>query len=212
VIGNTASPEAPPSNHASQLEQKPVRVKLSKADRRDIESVARLFLTSAVSRRRPERAWTLVSTQLRLGQTLDDWKSGLLPVEPYPVDAARWNLAYADRNEVGLDVWVASRQKAYPPEVFRLTFVRPSGEKTQHAWVVDSWTPVSLPGTLVAGSSPNTVPASAGSPRVSASASGLWILAPFVVLLLALLSLLAMHIRTRVVERRVTATLRGRTP
>jgi len=211
AIGNTAPPELPPSGHPVMLENRPQPATLSAADRREITAVARLFLRTAVSRHHPEKSWPISSPALRSGQTLADWKSGVLAVEPYPVAAAKWNLAYSDRNEVGLDVWVASDNLgAYPPEVFRLTFVANDNAKHRRSWLVDSWTPTSMPGTVAAGMSPDGPSASADSPRASAKSSLLWVAAPFGALIAVLVAALGLSLRIRLRERRITAPFRGR--
>jgi hypothetical protein len=210
LIGNTAAPEAPPSNHPVQLLRPPQRRPLTAPERREITSVARLFLRTAVSRHHPEQAWAVSSPALRAGQTLAQWRSGTLAVEPFPVTAAKWNLAYSDRNEVGLDVWVASDNLgAYPPQVFRLTFVRQIAHG-QSKWLVDSWAPITMPGAVVTAMSPDAPLASANSPRASAKTSLIWVFVPFAVLIAGLIGVAGISLRTRVRERRITAAFRGR--
>jgi len=211
VIGNTAPAGPPPSNHPLTLQQPPQRRPLSPSERREITSVARLFLNTAVSRHHPERAWAVSSAALRAGQTLGDWRNGTMAVEPYPVTAAKWNLAYSDRDEVGLDVWVASDNLgAYPPQVFRMTFVRQSGTQGRRAWLVDSWAPITMPGAISTAMSPNAPLASANTPRASAKASLAWVALPFGVLIAGLIGAAGLSLRRRARERRVTAAFRGR--
>lgn len=210
-IGNTAPPQPPPSNHPVSLEVRPARVLLSAQEWRAIVSDARLFLRTAVSRHHPEQAWSISTRSLRSGQTLDQWKDGVLAVEPYPVRFARWNLAYSDANEVGLDVWVDSGDVHYPPLVFRLTFARAADRQGGHRWLVDSWAPVTMSAPIATALSPA---ASAGvradGPRASARSSPIWIVAPFAVLGAALLVPLIITLRTRLSERRAIAALHQR--
>lgn len=186
LAGNTA--DAPPPLRAPgpvQVAEEPAPIALSRTERREILATARLFVASAVRRERPERAWPLASRALRSGEKLAAWKAGTMPVEPYPVRDARSSFAYAVRGEVGLDVWVDARDAELSALVYRLTLVR-----ERSSWLVDSWTP--LPSANVFNATPYRSD-SAGplggaiAERVSAKSSALWVLAPFVVLLLALL-------------------------
>ena len=185
LLGHTADPPLHRSTGPAQLEQRPSPAKLSTGDRREILATAHLFVATAVRRERPVRAWAIASSTLRAGQKLAAWKAGSMPVVPYPVRDARTSFAYAHRGEVGLDVWVDSRDPELSALVFRLTLVPERG-----SWLVDSWTP--LPSADVFSVTPyrtaSASPSGEGFERASSKSSPLWIAAPFVVLLLALLA------------------------
>ena len=205
VVGNTAAPPLPLTNRPVIVEKKRKPVRLSAADRKEILAVGRQFVLTAVRRDHPERAWPLASAALRSGTTLADWKAGTLPLAPFPVRSARWALAYSVVGEVGLDVFVESTDPEIRPLVHRLTVARstrPSGP----AWLVDGWTPESsAPGGFVDSPSLSAVGGADGAQEVSSTPrpSKLWILAPFAVLLAALLLPLAILARSRRAERRV---------
>ena len=211
AIGNTAAPPLPRSNHKDSLQTVRPRVPLTAADRREIRDVARRFVVSAVERIHPERAWPIASESLRAGQTLQQWRAGSLPVEPYPVRVARWRFAYTVRGEVGLDVWVDATDPKLSPLVYRLTLVR--GRRASRAvWLANSWTPVPLGGSFV--SSPRRSDGGQGQDgvfsRASATSSRLWVLVPFGALLLAILIPLTAIASTRHRERRSRNAFRRR--
>jgi hypothetical protein len=200
IIGNTAEPPFPLTNRPAIVEKKRKPVRLSAADRRVILAVSKLFIRTAVRRDHPERAWPLASAALRAGTTLANWKAGTLPFAPFPVRGARWKLAYSVRGEVGLDVLVDSTDPEIKPLVNRLTLV-PSTRSSGPAWLVDGWTPMSsAPGGFV--DSP-PLGSTAAPARSTPAPSKFWVLAPFVVLLAALLLPLAILANSRRAERRV---------
>ncbi len=57
---------------------------LTPAERR----LASEFLDTAVARKRLGRAWEIVAPELKQGTSLDEWKTGSIPVVPYPVAKA----------------------------------------------------------------------------------------------------------------------------
>ena len=202
IIGNTAEPPFPLSDRPPIVEHKRKPARLSAADRKSILAVGRLFVLTAVRRDHPERAWPLASPALRKGTTLADWKAGTLPFAPYPVRSARWALAYSVVGEVGLDVLVESSDPQIRPLVHRLTLVRtsrPSGPP----WLVDGWTPMSsAPGGFVESPWPSST-AGADTARSTPPPSRYWVLAPFAVLVAALLIPLVLVASSRRAERRI---------
>jgi hypothetical protein len=122
--GSSSAPA--PAHRASQLVA---------AERR----VAYEFLDTAVARKHLDRAWAIVAPELKQSMTLDEWKTGTIPVVPYPVAQAR----------------VILRVASSFTDVARLqvTFVPRSGTKAQAAtftlglrnvdgrWLVSAWQP-----------------------------------------------------------------------
>jgi hypothetical protein len=170
-------------------------VSLSEKERRAVLDTAAHFVRTAVRREHTAESFDLVSDQLRSGFTRREWAKGNIPVQPYPVDAARWKMDYTYEEEIGLSVYVIPRRgEQLSPMVFMLSLTRaPSGE-----WVVDSWVPRP-------GSTGNSPPAgqswsSAAAPSSAASTtapsgriSGIWLTVP-VLLLLSGLGFGAFHI------------------
>jgi hypothetical protein len=161
-------------------------VALTEKERRQALDTAARFVQTAVRREHTVDSFELVSEQLRSGYSRGEWARGNIPVQPYPVDAARWKLDYSYEEEIGLSVYVIPRRgEQLRPMVFLLSLTRaPSGE-----WVVDSWVP--RPGSN--GSSPPTgqswssaaAPGSAGSAATAPSGrmSGIWLAVPVALLL-----------------------------
>src|SRR4051812_7904660 len=50
--------------------------------------IAREFIETAVARKNLARAWEIVAPELKQDLTLEEWKTGTIPVVPYPVDQA----------------------------------------------------------------------------------------------------------------------------
>jgi hypothetical protein len=152
--------------------------------------VARQFIATAVARRHVEQSWSLVTPSLRDGYTRAEWARGEIPIVPYPVDSARWQLDYTYSDSMGFKVALfPTRGADVRPTVFNLDLkaVR-SGDGRR--WLVEGFTPgiVRAP----AGSSGNDrlVPnlgesagRSAGDARLGAG----WLAVPFAVLGLAVL-------------------------
>lgn len=73
---------APPGQYKS--EQAEASRQLSATERRQLLSSVLLFVTAAVERSHPERAWPVVDPVLREGLTKKQWRSGNIPVVPFP--------------------------------------------------------------------------------------------------------------------------------
>jgi hypothetical protein len=163
-------------------------VALSDKERQQVLATAAHFVRTAVRREHTAESFDLASEQLRTGYTRREWAAGNIPVQPYPVDAARWKMDYSYDDEVGLSVYVIpERGQKLSPMVFLLSLKRASSGE----WRVDSWVPRPGEGGGPPGSQPvtpaagqtaalgtSTVP-SAPSGRVS----GLWLAVPFVLVL-----------------------------
>jgi hypothetical protein len=165
-------------------------VALSVDERRQVLDTAARFVRTAVRRERTVESFDLVSAELRSGYTRRQWANGDIPVQPYPVDAARWKMDYTYGDEVGLSVYVIpDRGEELSPMVFLLSLTRaPSG-----AWLVDSWVP--RPGASPSSSAATQSWSSAAGPAAavgtnsappparSGRMSGVWLAVPFALLL-----------------------------
>ena len=104
--------------------------------------VAYEFLDTAVARKQLERAWSIVTPELKQGMSLDEWKTGTIPVVPYPVAEAKVVLRVVD--------------SFTDTARLRVTFLPRPGAKAQSAsfsldlrnaggrWLVSSWQPSSV--------------------------------------------------------------------
>lgn len=137
----------------------PKSVRLSKREHAAAISAAARFVDTAVQRVGLDEAWELAGPQLRQGMTREEWRTGNIPVVPYPVDAARWRLEYSYVGEVGLQVYVLpKRGQTLRPMVFTMS-LKAVGSGDDRRWLVDSWAPVgggigASPPARPAGSSP----------------------------------------------------------
>ena len=108
-------------------------VALSVDERRQVLDTAARFVRTAVRRERTVESFELVSA--RIAQRVHAPRVGErdIPVQPYPVDAARWKMDYTYGDEVGLSVYVIRGPgEALSPMVFLISLTRaPSG-----AWLV----------------------------------------------------------------------------
>jgi hypothetical protein len=163
-------------------------VALSDKERQQVLATAAHFVRTAVRREHTAESFDLVSAQLRTGYTRREWAAGNIPVQPYPVDAARWKMDYSYADEVGLSVYVIpERGQQLRPMVFLLSLTKnPAGE-----WRVDSWVPRPgssdpPPGTQATSSAiggTSAVGSSAVTSAPSGRISGVWLAVPFVLLL-----------------------------
>jgi hypothetical protein len=121
----------------------PVRrrsVRLAPADRRAIAALLTRFVPSAIERRHPEAAWSLVTPGLRRGQRRVDWAGGNLPVFPYQTRAKRydggWRMHWVRPNEVSFDLLLPPARGASYAVTYTLV-VRRFGPR----WLIDSAVP-----------------------------------------------------------------------
>lgn len=58
---------------------------IPKGELKAIRALLQTFVPEAIGRVHPGRAWTLATPSMRVGSTRAQWRSGSLPVFPYPV-------------------------------------------------------------------------------------------------------------------------------
>ncbi len=105
-------------------------------------AVARAFVATAVAREDLARAWTLAAPELKRGLTLAQWKTGSIPVQPYPVAkaAARYTVQASQPGVASLRVsFLPPPASSTPAGDFTITLQRLRGR-----WLVSSWTPQSV--------------------------------------------------------------------
>ena len=105
---------------------------------RDAQLVAFRFIRDAVQRHAPGRSYDSVAPELRRGYSLQEWRTGRIPIVPYPAKTARVSLfrakySYANRALIG--VRLDSRKLG--AESFELGLVRRGNR-----WLVNLWQPV----------------------------------------------------------------------
>ena len=124
----------------------PKRTPFTADVRRDVLRTAARFLETAVVREHVEDSWELTAPSLKAGYTRETWATQDIPVAPYPVDAARWDVDYSWEGVVGLKVALYPKQgEEIPAAVFDMQ-LRAFGKGDDRRWLVDSWTPTSYTG------------------------------------------------------------------
>jgi hypothetical protein len=207
---NTADTTELRSGGRARVYVAPKKTKLTKAERAEIVGVAQLFVDAAVARDHPERAYDIVGPAIRSGLTRADWKSGNIPVVPFPADAARWSVEYSNDESVGLRViLLATKAGTIDGAEFALRVVGVGAGDTRR-WVIDGWTPRGGGSTRSSSGSdsPAGAFAAAGFERASTRASTWWLLVPFVLLCSGLLVPIVLWARERRSVRRVRRAMR----
>jgi hypothetical protein len=183
----------------------PKTAKLTADDRAEIVSVARRFMTTAVKRDDPGKAFELAGPSLRTGTTKAHWETGEIPVVPYPVDDARWRFDYTYVDEVGLEVYAWPEPDAgLRPMLFMVSMVAVGKGERRH-WVVDAFVPRGgRPDVLMQRETGGSPFAAAGPPeRAASKTSAAWLLILPGVLVAVLVGLpVALIAKNRRIERR----------
>jgi hypothetical protein len=201
--GKTVEPTIRESGPAIVPEQ-PEEVEVTAADRKLALATAAEFVRTAVRRERLADSYDLVSPALRAGFTRREWATGAIPVQPYPVDGARWRFDYGYRDEIGLQVLVApGAGSKLRPTVF-LMALKATGAGAQRRWLVDSWVPNAASAEAAAAGEPLVGPAARA--RQTETLGAVWLLVPVAVLALGAAVPLALALRER---RRVRRAYRS---
>ena len=113
-------------------------------------TVARRFIETAVARKNLPAAYTLVTEEIRQGQTLAEWKTGNIAVVPYPVDAVKYapmKIDFSYPKEALIEVALLPKANAkIKSQLFQMDLVK-RGDK----WLVNGWSPKSSPPVPSAG-------------------------------------------------------------
>jgi len=125
----------------------PVRADYRVAKREGVLKVAALFVNTAVRRQHVEDSFDLATPALREGYTKHTWATRDIPVQPYPLDSARYKLKGSFTDSVWLQValYPDREHKRVPAAVFDLTLKPYKDGGTRH-WLVDSWAPAGYEG------------------------------------------------------------------
>ena len=110
-------------------------------------NVARLFIQTAVARKNLVAAYRIAGPQVRQGMTLEQWRSGTIPVVPYKITAAtsaRFKTDYSYRNRARIEVLVAT--PGVKQQDFFVDLIKRDGR-----WLVNGWVPRWSPPIPVSG-------------------------------------------------------------
>jgi hypothetical protein len=108
-------------------------------------AVAKTFVATAVARKNLDVAWNLAAPVMRQDLTLEQWKTGTIPVQPYPVGKARaeYTVQSSHPDEATLRVvFTPPAGSSTPAGDFLITLDRSSGK-----WLVSSWVPREVVGS-----------------------------------------------------------------
>ena len=112
------------------------------------KKVGERFIETAVERKNLAESWTLVAPALRGNFTLARWKTGNIPVVPYPADVthgAPVKIEYSYKDRVLLLVLLEPRAgDKTKPQLFHLG-MHAFGKGAARHWLVDYWAPFSVP-------------------------------------------------------------------
>lgn len=139
---NTGHSTATPLTNkpADDVSKVPPTVKLPPGATR----VARRFIESAVARKNLSDSYSIVTNEIKQGQSLKSWKTGNIAVVPYPVVDVKYAPMKIDFSypaeaqiEVALLPKVGTKVKG---QLFIMDIVKRDGK-----WLVNSWVPRSSP-------------------------------------------------------------------
>jgi len=125
---------------AVDVSKVPPKVKLAPG----ATKVARTFIETAVARKNLRVAYTLVTEQIRQGQSLKSWMTGNIAVVPYPVDAIRYapmKIDFSYPREAQIEIAMLPKKGSnVKPLLFMMDLVK-RGDR----WLVNSWVPRATP-------------------------------------------------------------------
>jgi hypothetical protein len=172
----------------------PVRADFRVAKREGVLRVAAEFVNTAVRRQRVELSYDLTSPALRRGYTRHTWATQDIPVQPYPLDSARYQLKGSFTDSVWLQValYPDRKHKSVPAAVFDLT-LKPFRDGETRRWLVDSWAPAGYTGIPAGPLGGNRGPVATVEYK-SALSQG-WLLVPVSAFALGLLLLAGLGVR-----------------
>jgi len=169
-----------------KVDATPKAVRLKLHDRAAALVVVTRFVDSAVARHNVDRAWWIVTPEMRAGYTRKQWDTQPLPdIAPFPVAQARWKLQFSDSKGVGFTVALfPPKSKHQQPLVFMVGLHQVGAAKNRR-WLIDNWQPAPInansvgSGGGVSGQFAPQLGASASpSPSAKAKESPIWLLVP----------------------------------
>lgn len=178
--------ETPLRDEPADVAPDPVPAPFAKAKREGVLRIATRFVNTAVVRHDVDDSWELTAPALRTGYTRRTWAQGNIPVQPYPVEGAKWKVDYSWRDVVGLKVALFPKKgEDVPAAVFDMQ-LHAYGTGDKRRWLVDSWTPTSYQG-IPSGPLGGSRSSAPDVPEVKQILPTSWLLVPLGVLALSLL-------------------------
>jgi hypothetical protein len=136
--------QLPTNNRPAQIAKKNKTVPLDPA----AKIVGEKFIETAVARHNLADSWTITAPVLKHDFTLARWKTGAIPVIPYPADTrspSPVRVDYSYKDSVLLLVLLSPRKGVNAkPQTFLLGLHAFGQGKDRH-WLVDYWAPYGTP-------------------------------------------------------------------
>jgi hypothetical protein len=143
-----------------------------------IRDVAAHFIETAVYRRHLDDAYDLAAPVLRAGMSRREWRTGNIPVVPFPasqVAEIKWTLDYSFPRRLGMKVALISKPNAPETGLVAHMELMSVGRGAHRRWLVDSWVPMGGGQALQRAISPlGQATGKSPSPQLSAA----WLLVP----------------------------------
>ena len=140
------APTGPVDEPAQVLRPPPPPAAFTKAVRVEVLETASRFLQTAVVRKHVGDSWDLTHPILKVGYTRKTWATEDIPVAPYPMASARWDVDYSWEGMVGLKIAMFPKKGADVPAAIFDMHLRALGKGKNRRWLVESWTPTSYTG------------------------------------------------------------------
>lgn len=114
------------------------------------KAVAAKWIEATVGRSDLVTSWRLTAPEMRQGMTLKEWKTGNIPVVPYPVGKSVGGIVrinWSRTDSVSFEVTLVPKQ-AYRKQIKAQDFfinLRPAGSAAHRRWLVSYWAPRAIP-------------------------------------------------------------------
>jgi hypothetical protein len=174
----------------------PVHADFRVARKEGVMEVAAEFVNTAVRRHNVEASYDLATPALKSGFTRRAWATEDIPVQPYPLDSARYKVmgSFTDQVWIQVAVYPDRKHKSVPAAVFDLT-LKPVPNGDAHRWLVDSWTPAGYTGIPSGILGSDRGPLASSNVEYKSKLNRAWLLVPISGFLLGLTLLIGLGVR-----------------
>jgi hypothetical protein len=119
-------------------------VPVTPATRREVNAVLKAFVRHAVARDDPAAAWDLATPALRAGSTRAEWRTGNLPVFPFPAvveEATGWYVIESFEDDLLVDLVMHARRGTKRGAIAYQIELKRIGRGANRRWRVESIIP-----------------------------------------------------------------------
>lgn len=131
------------SNQPAQLYRPGPAIKLTRADRREIDRTLAQYVADGMGRKDIAAAYRMSTPALRAGETLADWRNGSVPIYPYqarPGSSSGWSLQFVEGNHAALEVFLQPGKREQTGPITVAVDMR----KIHGRWLVDGLAPTAV--------------------------------------------------------------------